>query len=97
MSRNQQIIILVIAVVFSVALVIGAYLKKHPEAFKGDSQQQAQQQGTQQGDQPPVRPPVENVLDNNKNITAEARKNLQEYQDYQKKLQAAEDDLQQKC
>lgn len=87
MSRNQQIIILVVAVVFSLALVIGAYLKKHPEVIKGDPQQQAQQQAMQQGDQPPVRPPVENVLDNNKNLSADARKNLEEYQEYQRKLQ----------
>lgn len=91
MSRNQQIIILVVAVLFSAALVFGAYLKKNPDAFKRDGaqqqaqQQQSQQQAQQQGQ--PIRRPVQNVVDNNQNLSPEVKKNLQEYQDYQRKLQ----------
>ena len=86
MSRNQQIIILVVAIIFSVALVLGAYLKKNPDAFKrggGEQQQQVQQ------DIQPVRPPVQNVVDNNKQLKPDVQKNLQEYQKYQQQLQEA--------
>lgn len=37
MSRNQQIIILVLAILVSVGLVTGAYIKKHPNAFRSAS------------------------------------------------------------
>lgn len=54
MSRNQQIVILAIAAIIGIGLFAGAYIKKHPDAFKGGGKPQVETAQPQPGKSSPL-------------------------------------------